>query len=358
MRKKGTIIAVAIMLVTGILLQPATANADSLSDIRKEISEKQAELESGKKSEQSLMSQIVELQHKVDELQAAIDEEEKNLARLEKELEEAQEKVDTQTENLNGRLRNMYKTSSIGYVDVLLDSGSFSEFLTNLDLVKTIYSNDQKVLKDLKKSRKIVEEKKIEVEELQAELEESKEITEKEKAVVEAKKAEVAKDNDETQKMLNELKAEADKITAELQASGSTGEYAGGALAWPTPGVTYITSPFGNRVHPVTGNTSFHTGVDIGAGYGTSIVAANDGVVHTAVRGYSGYGHYVIIDHGGGYSTLYAHCSSINVSKGQYVTRGQTIARVGSTGMSTGPHLHYEVRRNGAYTNPMQYYSF
>lgn len=106
------------------------------------------------------MSQIVELQHKVDELQAAIDEEEKNLVRLEKELEEAQEKVDTQTENLNGRLRNMYKTSSIGYVDVLLDSGSFSEFLTNLDLVKTIYSNDQEVLKDLKKSRKIVEKRK------------------------------------------------------------------------------------------------------------------------------------------------------------------------------------------------------
>lgn len=358
MRKRGVIAAIALVTAVCFLMQPIAANAATLSEIRKEITEKQAELDSGRKTEQSLIARIGELQQKVDELQAAIDEEEKNLEKLEKELEEARAKVNTQTENLNGRLRNMYKTSSVGYLDVLLDSGSFSELLTNLELVKTIYSNDQEVLRELKESRKAVEEKKTEVEELQAELEESKKMTEEQMAVVEAKKAEIASDNEEMEKMLNELKGEADKLTAELQASGSSGEYAGGALGWPTPGVTYITSRYGGRYHPIYGYWSMHTGIDIGASYGSNIVSVNDGVVYKVVRGYTGYGHYIMVDHGGGYVTLYAHCSSINVSKGQYVTRGQVIGKIGSTGNSTGPHLHYEVRINGEYTNPAKYYSF
>ena len=118
-----------------------------------------------------------------------------------------------------------------------------------------------------------------------------------------------------------------------------------------------ITSPYGTRTHPVTGRVKRHAGVDIGAGYGTNIYAANSGTVLVAGWNSGGYGNYVVIDHGGGITTLYGHCSSLCVSKGQTVTKGQVIAKVGSTGMSTGPHLHFEVLKNGSTTNPMSYFN-
>lgn len=129
--------------------------------------------------------------------------------------------------------------------------------------------------------------------------------------------------------------------------------YRSGRLLWPTTS-SIITSYFGYRVHPIWGTTRFHSGIDIGAGYGKPIYAAADGVVIFA-GWYYGYGYTVVIDHGSGITTLYAHCSSLNVYKGQYVTRGQVIARVGSTGNSTGPHLHFEVQINGQPVNPLNY---
>lgn len=356
-KRRGLIIAIALLTTAFMLVEPAVVSAKSLSEIRQEIKENEKKLEEGKAEENSLSTQINELEQKLDELETAIAENEVKLDKLKIELEEAQKKVDTQNENLNDRLRNMYKTSSVGYVDVLLDSGSVSEFLTNLDLVKIIYKDDQRVLEELKTAREEVEKKKNAVEELQADLEASKEVTAEEKSVIEAKKAEVAKNNDELDKMNDELQAEADRMTSVIASTGSSSSnstYTGGVLEWPTPSSSYITSPFGNRVHPISGRYSFHTGVDIGASSGSAIIAANDGKVILA--GWNGgYGKCVIVDHGGGITTLYAHCSSINVSYGQHVSRGQTIARVGTTGNSTGPHLHFEVRLNGAYKNPLNY---
>ncbi len=359
MKKRITVFIVAVITAFCLVAQPAMVHAESLDEIISDIREAEKTLESGKEKERSLISQINDLQSKIDELQVKIDEEEIRLEQLTKELEEAQKKVDTQNENLNDRLRNMYKTSSIGYVDVLLDSGSFSEFLTNLELVKIIYSKDQQVLKELKTAREEVEKKKTEVEELHASLEQAQSEVEAQKATVEAKKKEVANDNDETEKLLDELKGEADKLTAELKGQGSSGgSYAGGEMLWPAPYCTYITSKYGYRTHPVTGvQNSFHTGIDIAKNgcHGTAIIAANSGTVSRVVWSNYGYGNYLMIDHGGGVQTLYAHCSNIYVSKGTYVSRGQTIAAVGTTGNSTGPHLHFEVRINGDYTNPYPY---
>ena len=126
---------------------------------------------------------------------------------------------------------------------------------------------------------------------------------------------------------------------------------------WPSNTTRLVTSPYGYRIHPVTGKSRFHAGIDIGAAHGTSILAANDGVVIVSGYNSGGYGNYVVINHGGGYTTLYAHCSSLLVSVGQKVSRGQVIARCGSTGMSTGPHIHFEVQVNGTTTNPMQYFN-
>ena len=120
---------------------------------------------------------------------------------------------------------------------------------------------------------------------------------------------------------------------------------------------TYITSPYGTRVHPVTGKVRTHAGLDIGAAHGTNIYAAAAGTVLVSGWNTGGYGNYVVIDHGGGLTTLYAHCSSLLVSAGQKVSRGQVIAKVGSTGMSTGPHLHFEVLKNGSHTDPNAYFN-
>ena len=131
-----------------------------------------------------------------------------------------------------------------------------------------------------------------------------------------------------------------------------TGPYSGGKMAWPIPGHNRITSPYGYRIHPILNVKKFHTGIDIPGPTGSQVIAASEGtVVHSGW--YGGYGKAVMIDHGGGILTLYAHNSSINVSKGQTVNRGDTIAKVGSTGMSTGPHSHFEVRKNGAYQDPV-----
>ena len=125
-------------------------------------------------------------------------------------------------------------------------------------------------------------------------------------------------------------------------------------MAWPVPSSSRITSPYGYRTHPILRTRSFHSGVDIAAPTGTPIVAANDGtVIYSGTRG--GYGKCIIIDHGGGTATLYAHCSQLLVSSGTTVSRGSTIAKVGSTGQSTGPHCHFEVRINGSTTEPMAY---
>ena len=345
MKRKKTIITVAAALAVTLGVTTVTASAASLSELRDQISEKQSELEEGREREESLSSQL-------NELEQAISENEDKLAVLEDELVQAEKEVETQTENLNSRLRAIYKNGTVRFIDVLLDSGSFSEFLNNLDMVELIYSSDREVLSDLETAYDEVEKKKEEVETLQAELNKSKE-------VVEAEKAEIAASNEETEKMIDELQADADKLTQELASQGSSSSdstYLGGQMAWPLPsvGLSNITSYFGYRIHPIYGYSKYHTGLDIGASSGSSIVAANGGTVYSA--GWNGgYGLCVIIDHGGGVMTLYGHCSALYVSAGQTVSRGETIAAVGSTGNSTGPHLHFEVRLNGSYVDPYPY---
>lgn len=345
MKKRRTLIAISVAAILTLGLTTVTAGAATLSELREQISDKQSDLEKGREKEESLSSQL-------NELEQAIAENEEKLTVLEEELAEAEKKVETQTSNLNDRLRNMYKTGSVGFLDVLLDSGSFTEFLTNLDMVELIYSSDREVLQQLEDAHEEVETKKEEVETLQSELNESRE-------VVAAEKEEIAASNEETEQMIDELQADADALTQELASNGSSSSsssYLGGQMAWPLPGVGLgnITSYFGYRIHPIYGYSKYHTGLDIGASSGTSIVAANDGTVYSS--GWNGgYGQCVIIDHGGGVMTLYGHCSALYVSSGQSVSRGETIAAVGSTGNSTGPHLHFEVRLNGSYVDPYPY---
>ena len=298
-------------------------------------------------------------------MEASISEAQAKLETLEEELAAAEEKVNTQNENLNARLRNMYKNGSVGFIDVLMDSGSFSEFLNNLSLVEKVYTSDQDVLEELQKAYDEIDAKKKEIETLQAELSESKATMEEQKssleadkASVEKKKSEIAADSAETQRELDKLEADAQALTSSIRDSGSSSsssKYNGGIMAWPVPSCHTVSSGYGGRIHPTTGKYKFHGGLDIPGSYGSAIVAANSGKVIWAGNRGDSYGNYVIIDHGGGVSTLYGHSSKVLVSTGQSVSRGQRIANVGSTGRSTGPHCHFEVRINGSRVNPTPY---
>jgi len=344
-----------LLLSVSFCLETADVSAASLSEIRKKISEKQDQLEEGQKEEKSLVSEISQLESDIQELESSILKNESKLKKLVAELKQAEEKVDTQNTNLNARLRNMYKCGSVGFIDVLLDSGSFSEFLTNLDLVERIYSSDQDVLNELQEVYDEIDTKKTEVETLQEELKDSKQSVETKKQEVEQQKKEVAASNAELEEELDDLEEESQKITALINGSASTGTvYSGGQMAWPVPSCGSISSPFGYRIHPIYGTRRLHSGMDIPGSYGSAVVAANPGTVITA--GWNGgYGNCVIIDHGGGICTLYGHNSSLVVSSGQKVSRGQTIAKIGSTGNSTGPHCHFEVRVNGNCVDPSPY---
>ena len=159
------------------------------------------------------------------------------------------------------------------------------------------------------------------------------------------------------QTKIDEINAQYEVVNKQILALAQQGidtAYIGGELAWPVPGYTRITSKYAMRVHPITGQYKLHTGVDIGAPEGANFIAANDGIV-TKAEYNTAYGKMVIIDHGGGISTLYAHGSEILVEVGQNVKRGETVLKVGSTGYSTGPHAHFEVRINGITTDPLPY---
>ena len=252
---------------------------------------------------------------------------------------------------------------------VLLGADSYSQFLMRAEIVSSVAQHDQDLLNQLAAE-------KAELEELKAGIEEDKAAIEGDKTTMEEKKEELGvqmeqanariqdisamereflANKEEMQAQMKEVQAEIDRIFAEIN-QNSQSPYVGGEMLWPVPSLGQITCGYGLRF----GGSDFHTGMDIsGSGaYGASIVAANSGTVkvaNTSVTPGYGYGKYVIIDHGGGMQTLYGHCSALNVSVGQYVSRGEKIAEVGSTGWSTGPHLHFEVRKDGKAVEPSAY---
>ena len=361
-KKRRLAIIIALTLSVSMCFNTGSVWAKkSLTELQKELQKTQEELDKGLKKENQLADKVVDLEKQVYELNGEIEVSEVKLQKLEKELKKAQEKVDLQNEELGGRLRNMYKNGKVGFVDVLMNSGSFSEFLTNLDLVQKIYASDKDVLEELQEAHDEVEQKKEKVEKLTNELKSAKETASAEMAELEKQKKEIAADNKKTAAMMDELENEVAAVEAQLASQSGSGQisnsssssYEGGVFAWPVPSSTYISSEYGWRICPFHGK-EFHGGLDIAASSGNAIIASADGTVISS--GWNGgFGYSVQIDHGGGMVTMYNHCSALLVSVGQHVTRGQTIARIGSTGSSTGPHLDYRVFKNGSTVNPHSY---
>lgn len=348
--KKAIAIFMAVLMSLTICTSGVAFAAQSKSELQDELSDVNKEKEDVSNEMAQVEKDIKELQSKVDSLSSQISEASSEIKETEEKIEKKEKEMEEREDNLYARLRVMYKNGSIGFVDVLLGSGSISEFVSNLELIQKIYKNDMNVLK-------VLEEEYEELKDIKAELKEKKAALAQQQTELTAQKSELDEKRSQLKKEEEALKAEADQLTQEiLSMIDTSSKYVGGTFVWPCPSSTYITSSFGNRLHPILKSWIYHTGVDIGASSGKNILAAASGTVIMA-GWYGGYGNCVMIDHGGGIVTLYGHASALNVSKGQTVSQGQVIAYVGSTGRSTGPHLHFEVRVNGEYVNPMSYFS-
>ena len=289
---------------------------------------------------------------------------EREMLNLEKELRNYKKQINLNTKALEQNLRLLYEQGDVHFLEVLLDSTSISDFLTRWDLLSTLAENNKQLIKENEEQIKLVhikQEMALQKRHSLAELKTKQDLQRKELAIASSRQQTVynslKSERAREEAALNELEEQSRQIAAEIrrQTGGDSGEYLGsGKFTWPAPGHTRITSSYGMRFHPILKVNKLHTGVDIGAPKGANIVAAENGTV-MEVGNRGGYGLIVMLNHGGNLVTLYAHASKTLVKVGQEVNKGEPIAKVGSTGYSTGPHLHFEVRENGNPVNPMPY---
>ncbi|MBR3943417.1 MAG: peptidoglycan DD-metalloendopeptidase family protein [Clostridia bacterium] len=338
--------------------------APSKSKVQQDIQAIQAQKSEILKQAEQKETDISELQQEINTLQFDIDQYGVKIAQSQKELDAAKEKEKKQRETMKLRLRVMYEDNNTTYLNLILSGGSLTDILSRIEIIRQMSDYDRNMVENLKKLQLEIAYKKEELEKEQQTLTERKAAIEEKKATLVAEKAAldglIAKlGAQESAKFaeLRRIEEEERAMQALIQAQGShsaTSQIVGnGKFGYPT-GNTTITSPYGYRIHPIYGTRKLHAGIDLPASTGSPIYATADGKVITA-GWVSGYGNTVIIDHGGGVTSLYAHNTSLNVSVGQTVKRGARIASAGSTGNSTGPHCHFEIRLNGSPVNPMNY---
>ena len=337
--------------------------AASTSNAKKEI-EKLKDKQNSLEDEMAVLDKG--LQSMQDEYNAAKEDLDFLTARLEEaqtELEEASAARDEQFELLGDRMKFLQQKGSAGYLEILLDSESFSDLFLRMQYVNDIMSYDKEILNELQEIQDTIQERTDEIAENHAEqqavVDIQKEKMDEMDAVVAQKKALWASyesDLTKYEKLVKANEANDAAILRQMNASASTtAVYTGnGKFTWPVPASSRISSEYGYRTSPISGKREFHNGLDIPAPYGSAIVATEAGTV-TYSGWMNGYGYTIIIDHGSGITSLYGHNSSLVVKKGQKVSRGQTIAKCGSTGWSTGNHCHFTISKGGSAVNPHNY---
>lgn len=397
----SVLLSLVLMFSLVLCFTPTNANAattqaeiDELKEQRNQLKEQQKDIQNTVNSLRGQQDKLIELKTALDEknaitlqqilnLEEQITLHEELIEQKSVELEKAQDVADEQLSRLKVRIRNMEENGRYNYVAVLFGAESISEFLSLMDDIGDIMKSDRdlensykEAVTDLKTVKSEYEEARLELKEQKAEL--TNLSAQLEKDIVEANAAilELEGDISANSAILSQLNAQdkemQDKINQKIKelneqnkpsnpsnpSNPSKPSGSGTLTVWPSY-CTYITSVQGNRVHPITGQYGTHGGTDIGASYGSAIYAAGSGTVVTAYNNSAyngGYGNYAMINHGNGIQTLYAHMSVCSVTVGQTVSAGQTIGYVGSTGRSTGPHLHFEVRVNGSRVDPQSYY--
>ena len=353
------------------------------------LQQKQKKLEASIKKLDKKMSV---LDTRLNKLTNQLEDKRTALANTKEELVQAKEDEKNQYTAMKKRLKYMYESGDTNYLDILFQAKSIGDLLNRTEYVAEIAEYDNTMLDRLETARKKIattekrqEQEVKEVKELKSEVQQQRKEV---KALVADKKSQIKeyeasikkkkslisayeKQIDQQEKKIIQLEEEARKKAEEeakakqesntasssdtsTSSSSSSSNSSGSGFTWPAPSSHTITSPYGYRTHPILGTKKFHSGIDIVSSYGSSIVAADSGTVIAASYN-SSMGNYVMIDHGGGITTVYMHASSLLVSSGQKVSKGQQIARVGSTGRSTGPHLHFSVMKNGSYVSPWGY---
>mgnify|MGYP002166233328 FL=1 len=397
----SVLLSLVLMFSLVLCFTPTNANAattqaeiDELKEQRNQLKEQQKDIQNTVNSLRGQQDKLIELKTALDEknaitlqqilnLEEQITLHEELIEQKSVELEKAQDVADEQLSRLKVRIRNMEENGRYNYVAVLFGAESISEFLSLMDDIGDIMKSDRdlensykEAVTDLKTVKSEYEEARLELKEQKAELTNLSAQLEKDIAEANAAIHELEGDISANSAILSQLNAQdkemQDKINQKIKelneqnkpsnpsnpSNPSTPSGSGTLTVWPSY-CTYITSVQGNRVHPITGKYGTHGGTDIGASYGSAIYAAGSGTVVTAYNNSAyngGYGNYAMINHGNGIQTLYAHMSVCSVTVGQTVSAGQTIGYVGSTGRSTGPHLHFEVRVNGSRVDPQSYY--
>lgn len=394
-------VALGFALIFGMALRyPDTAFASELSN--DSIKQKEAEISKAKEEKKALQSGLTnvkelkkqleaskadlasyvaeldgnlsDIQAKIDELKALIETKEQEITEKEAELETALATQQAQYEAMKSRIKFMYEKGDSLAMEVFFDSESFGEMLNRADYIEMLSGYDRKKLDEyveyanyvalckesLEEEKSVLDEAKAAQEEEEASLNEliatkeqeiyqvSSDIQNKEAAIKEYE-ADIAAQNETISALEKAVAEERARLAAEQGR-----KYDGGVFTWPAPSYTRISDDYGNRMHPILGIQKFHNGIDMAAPGGTPILAAYDGKVVAADYS-SSMGNYVMIDHGDSLYTIYMHASALYVSKGQEVSKGAKIAAVGTTGRSTGNHLHFSVRLNGSYVNPWSY---
>ena len=346
-----------------------------LSDIQEMV----AQLEQSKSDLETyvveLDGQLNSLEEKIGELQEQIEEKKEEIEQAKEDLDTAEAVAENQYAEMKVRLRYLYANSTDdGYLTALLSAGSFSEMLNQAEYIQQVSDYDSRKLEEYRQNveymelcRQTLEEEEEVLHQAEESLQQEQQsvntlISEKEKQIVAYEgdisnqeaaiaeyEAQIAAEDAEIAAL--EKAVEADK--AKLEEENKV-KYDGGMFQMSCPGYTRISDDYGSRMHPILNVEKFHNGVDFAAPSGSPILAAYDGRVVAATYN-SSMGNYVMIDHGDGLYTIYMHASKLYVSSGQTVTKGEQIAAVGSTGRSTGPHLHFSVRLNGSYVSPWNY---
>lgn len=404
--KRAVLLLAVTVVVTACFAGacPFVSQADEISELKQSIAQKQKEIEetqsqrkqleggmtdvkqiisSLETSKSNLASYVKQLdteltaaQTRITELSDMITEKENEIIQTKAELDEAVAREASQYEAMKLRIQNMYERGTDFYLEAIFCATSFGDMLNRADYIEKITESDRKILDNFRTTREYVEVCKAQLEEEQELLEEAKQQVEQEQESLETliseKQTEInAYENDISNKeaLLREYEAEIAARNAEIKAledavkaeqaaleaaSNPKRKYDGGMFAWPAPSYTRISDDYGNRLHPILGVTQFHNGIDMAAPGGSPILAAYNGTVVAAAYS-SSMGNYIMIDHGDNLFTIYMHASALYVSKGAEVVKGQKIAAVGTTGRSTGNHLHFSVRLNGNYVSPWGY---
>lgn len=339
---------------------------ESIENKKEEITKKDEEQNKVMNELQALDDKVIAAEKKVEDLKIKIKVKETEIEDISKKLEKAEMNKDEQLEATKERMVQMYKNQNVGYIQVIFSSDNFWDALSRANYINKISERDNSLLegyqtdidniaafkldierkaKDLQLIEADVAEQTKEVEKRKAEKQALIDKIAQEKTVLEGEVTELEKIETDLQKEITTIIQEA------MTSSGLQGDFVGGYFRWPLNGYYALSSDYEGRINPVTGKEEHHQGLDIPAPFGTDVHAAADGVVIKS-GWVNGYGNTIMISHGGDLVTLYGHNSSLVAKEGQTVKQGDVIAKVGSTGMSTGNHCHFEVRLNGSHTDP------